>query len=56
MVDEALKAHLAKALVAAGMTEEEAADGLGTLFAYTEKDHPFVPSRGGRAPRRHPRE
>lgn len=42
MVDEALKAHLAKALVAVGMTEESAAIGLGILFAYTEKEHLFM--------------
>ncbi len=41
MVDESLKAHLTAALTKAGMKEPEAKDGLGILFAYTEREHPF---------------
>ncbi len=44
MVDESLKAHLARTLVEkAGMKESEAQNGLDLLFAYTEKEHPFSP-------------
>lgn len=41
MVDEALKAHLARALAAASMSEQDAKAGLDILFAYTEREHPF---------------
>ena len=41
MVDEALKTHLAGALVKAGMQEKDAQAGLDILFAYTEREHPF---------------
>lgn len=42
MVDEALKARLGGVLTEAGMDEEGARIGLDILFAYTEKEHPFV--------------
>ena len=42
MVDESLKAYLARALREAhGMKEEDARAGLDILFAYTEKETPF---------------
>jgi len=42
MVDESLKAHLAQALTGrAGMSQEDAKEGLDILFAYTERDHAF---------------
>lgn len=41
MVDESLKAHLTLALTRAGMSESDAQAGLDTLFAYTEREHPF---------------
>lgn len=42
MVDESLKAHLAKELgQEQNMAEEDARTGLDILFAYTEKEHPF---------------
>jgi adenine-specific DNA-methyltransferase len=45
MVDESLKAHLARALVErARMKEPEARAGLDLLFAYTEKEHAFNPA------------
>ena len=44
MVDESLKAHLARVLSEkAAMTENDAKSGLDDLFAYTEKDHAFLP-------------
>ncbi len=43
MVDESLKAHLARVLVEkAAMPEADARAGLDLLFAYTEKEHPFT--------------
>ncbi len=43
MVDESLKAYLARALREAhGMKEEDARAGLDILFAYTEKEIPFT--------------
>ncbi|MCB1668020.1 MAG: Eco57I restriction-modification methylase domain-containing protein [Pseudomonadales bacterium] len=43
MVDESLKAHLATVLAREhGMAEEDARVGLDSLFAYTEKEHPFT--------------
>jgi len=43
MVDESLKAHLARVLVEkAAMSEPDARAGLDLLFAYTEKEHPFT--------------
>ncbi len=43
MVDESLKAHLARILVEkAAMPEPDASAGLDLLFAYTEKEHPFT--------------
>jgi len=45
MVDESLKAHLRTSLVASGMKEQAAIDGLQTLFAYTEEPHPFDESK-----------
>ena len=45
MVDESLKAHLRTALIASGMSEQAAVDGLQTLFAYTEEPHPFNESQ-----------
>lgn len=45
MVDESLKAHLARALVdKARMKESDARAGLDLLFAYTEKVHAFTPA------------
>lgn len=45
MVDESLKAHLARALVKkARMKEPDARAGLDLLFTYTEKEHPFSDS------------
>ncbi len=45
MVDESLKAHLTRALVEkAGMKEPDACVGLDLLFAYTEKEHAFIPA------------
>ncbi len=45
MVDESLKAHLTRALVEkAGMKEPDAGVGLDILFAYTEKEHAFIPA------------
>jgi adenine-specific DNA-methyltransferase len=45
MVDESLKAHLARALVEkADMNEADARAGLDILFAYTEKEHAFTAS------------
>ncbi|MBP7142517.1 MAG: N-6 DNA methylase [Opitutaceae bacterium] len=42
MVDESLKAHLARSLTEkAGMKEADARAGLDLLFAYTEKAHAF---------------
>lgn len=41
IVDETLKAHLAKALKDHGMSETDAKVGLDILFAYTEKQHLF---------------
>ncbi len=44
MVDEALKSHLAKALIdKANASREDAKVGLDILFAYTEKEHAFSP-------------
>ena len=43
MVDESLKAHLARALIEkARMKEPDVLAGLDLLFAYTEKQHPFI--------------
>lgn len=43
MVDESLKAHLARVLVEkASMSEPDARAGLDLLFAYTEREHPFT--------------
>jgi adenine-specific DNA-methyltransferase len=45
MVDESLKAHLARALVEkAKMKEEDAKEGLDILFAYREREHAFTPA------------
>ncbi len=41
MVDESLKAHLTDALIKAGTSSENAQTGLGILFEYTEREHPF---------------
>jgi adenine-specific DNA-methyltransferase len=41
MADESMKAHLAGALIRAGMSEVDAKAGLDVLFAYTERPHPF---------------
>lgn len=41
MVDESLKAHLTGVLTKVGMSERDAEIGLETLFAYTEREHPF---------------
>lgn len=41
MVDESLKAHLTSALTKAGLSEQDTQAGLGILFAYTEREHPF---------------
>lgn len=42
MVDESLKAHLARCLTEkAGMKDADAKAGLDILFAYTDKAHPF---------------
>lgn len=45
MVDESLKAHFATTLTKAGMSNKEAQAGLEILFAYTERDHPFLESQ-----------
>ena len=42
MVDASLTAHLTGALTKAGMAEEDARTGLDILFAYTERQHPFL--------------
>ena len=42
MVDESLKAYLTDVLTTAGMSEEDALAGLDILFAYTERNHPFL--------------
>jgi adenine-specific DNA-methyltransferase len=45
MVDESLKAHLARPLIdKAGMTEADARAGLDILFAYTDREHAFTPA------------
>ncbi len=45
MVDESLKAHLTRALVEkARMKEPDARAGLDILFAYTEREHAFIPA------------
>ncbi len=45
MVDESLKAHLTRALVEkARMKEPDAHVGLDILFAYTEREHAFIPA------------
>lgn len=41
MVDESLKAYLARALTNVGMSEQDAQTGLDILFTYTERAHPF---------------